>query len=267
MTGIWTASIPLGTIFSAGIFLFIGWLQPVLKGNERIALPETVTFSFRVASREPPPPQPSRPTKPREEVKRKPPQRQKPQKTAMTRKATSRPVRSARVETHVRPDMSAALQGMGGLLQAGLPGSGGVNLQLDAGAQALMGEAYEMIQYKQRREAVRRASYSNSLRQLAARGGFGRLSEPEGIHTPAPAYPAEARKNQIEGVVHVKILVSVEGKVEDVEIVSAEPEGCFEDAIVSSVRQWQFRPAQDSDGNPVEFWKEFRYRFKLEGAR
>lgn len=57
-----------------------------------------------------------------------------------------------------------------------------------------------------------------------------------------PAYPEVARAQGIEGYVELEYDVSVDGRVEDVQVVAAEPEGVFEDAAVEAIRKWRYKP-------------------------
>ena len=65
-----------------------------------------------------------------------------------------------------------------------------------------------------------------------------------------PVYPPLAKAEGIEGVVVVRYGVSVDGRVINARIDSAEPEGVFEDAALSAVRSWRYNPAVQ-DGEPV----------------
>ena len=65
-----------------------------------------------------------------------------------------------------------------------------------------------------------------------------------------PIYPPLAKAEGIEGVVVVRYGVSVDGRVINARVESAEPEGIFEDAALSAVRSWRYNPAL-RDGKPV----------------
>jgi len=78
-----------------------------------------------------------------------------------------------------------------------------------------------------------------------------------------PAYPYFARLRGLEGWVRVRILVDEQGQVKQAEVVRAEPPGVFEDAVLSAVRRWRFRPGLEQ-GRCVSAWMETTVRFKLE---
>jgi protein TonB len=65
-----------------------------------------------------------------------------------------------------------------------------------------------------------------------------------------PTYPTLAKAEGIEGAVVVRYGVSLDGRVINARIDSAEPEGVFEDAALKAVRSWRYNPAL-KDGEPV----------------
>jgi TonB family protein len=65
-----------------------------------------------------------------------------------------------------------------------------------------------------------------------------------------PVYPPLAKAERIEGAVVVRYGVSVDGRVINARIESAEPAGVFEDAALAAVRSWRYNPAL-KDGEPV----------------
>jgi TonB family protein len=56
-----------------------------------------------------------------------------------------------------------------------------------------------------------------------------------------PKYPREAEDKHIEGSVKVRLTVSREGRVTGVELLSAEPQGVFEEAVLAAVWQYEFK--------------------------
>jgi protein TonB len=75
-----------------------------------------------------------------------------------------------------------------------------------------------------------------------------------------PAYPEDARKQGIEALVIVKFIVTEDGHVDDVRIVKGHP--LFDDAVLTSVRQWSFEPAT-LDGHPVRMARMVKIPFRL----
>jgi len=65
----------------------------------------------------------------------------------------------------------------------------------------------------------------------------------------APKYPREAREQRIQGTVHLHIIVSKEGKVQYVELVSGDE--ILAKSAVEAVRKWEYKPVL-WNGEPVE---------------
>jgi protein TonB len=70
---------------------------------------------------------------------------------------------------------------------------------------------------------------------LSSQGAENRL-----VRHQQPAYPAEARKDRIQGTVVLKVVVSEIGKVEGVRLVEGNP--TLAAAAINSVKQWHYRP-------------------------
>jgi protein TonB len=56
-----------------------------------------------------------------------------------------------------------------------------------------------------------------------------------------PVYPRDAEQQHIQGSVKVRLSVDVEGNVTDAQVLSADPPGVFEEAVLTAVRQYQFK--------------------------
>lgn len=77
-----------------------------------------------------------------------------------------------------------------------------------------------------------------------------------------PAYPSLARTRGIEGQVLLQAIVDREGHVEqDVIVLRSIP--LLDDAAVTALRKWHFRPGQDADGRLVRVQVEVPMRFQL----
>ena len=67
-----------------------------------------------------------------------------------------------------------------------------------------------------------------------------------------PVYPAAAKADGIEGDVVVRYDVSVDGRVVNARVDSAEPEGIFEEAALAAVRSWRYNaPVVNGEPQPV----------------
>lgn len=83
---------------------------------------------------------------------------------------------------------------------------------------------------------------------------------PSPLHQPPPAVPERARQQGLEGLVVVSLLISTEGRVQDVRITESRPPGLFDEGVLSAVQQWTFRPAT-YQGQPVPLRIDYPFRF------
>lgn len=67
----------------------------------------------------------------------------------------------------------------------------------------------------------------------------------------APTYPPQALARGLSGEVRVRLTIDADGRVADVQVLSASPAGVFEQAAINSVRKWRFEPIL-RDGRAVE---------------
>lgn len=72
------------------------------------------------------------------------------------------------------------------------------------------------------------------------------------LNNPQPLFTEAARKNKVQGVVRVRILVDTTGAVREVVLTRGLPDGLNEQAIRAAY-QMRFRPAT-KNGQPVAFW-------------
>jgi protein TonB len=72
------------------------------------------------------------------------------------------------------------------------------------------------------------------------------------LNRPHPTFTEEARRNKIQGVVRMKILVDANGKVSEVVITRGLPDGLDLQAIRAAY-QMRFKPAM-KNGSAVSFW-------------
>lgn len=90
---------------------------------------------------------------------------------------------------------------------------------------------------------------------------------PECIKSVLPRYPDSARKDGIEGVVWLQVLVDGNGKVIEVNVFRRSGVNVgFEEAAVDAAWQWEYRPAL-CNNKPVVVWIIYTLRFKLKSAR
>ena len=78
-----------------------------------------------------------------------------------------------------------------------------------------------------------------------------------------PQYPMSLARQEIEGFATVRVLIGTDGRVKDVQMVSATEPEFFEATARQAKRYWKFKPAT-RDGIAVESWRQMTVRFKLE---
>jgi len=67
---------------------------------------------------------------------------------------------------------------------------------------------------------------------------------PRALREVQPDYPAEADRQRISGKVRLQVKIEADGRVSDVEVVSADPPGVFDEAAVKAFRTAHFAPAE-----------------------
>jgi protein TonB len=77
-----------------------------------------------------------------------------------------------------------------------------------------------------------------------------------------PAYPASERRAGREGTVEVRVLIGLDGRVREVQRVSATSDAFFEATRRQALGHWRFEPATRG-GVPQESWKKMSIRFVL----
>ena len=84
---------------------------------------------------------------------------------------------------------------------------------------------------------------------------------PRYLENPAIEFPQKALSDNIfKGVVKLRMLITKEGKVRDIDIISSVPKGYFEEATISMVASWRFQPAKYR-GRPVAIWAQQVVKF------
>lgn len=74
--------------------------------------------------------------------------------------------------------------------------------------------------------------------------------QPHALRVIRPDYPAEADRQRVSGTLRLQLKLEVDGRVSDIEVVSATPPGVFEDSAIKAFRDARFAPAQ-KNGRPV----------------
>jgi bla regulator protein BlaR1 len=91
----------------------------------------------------------------------------------------------------------------------------------------------------------------------------GDVQRPEAIHTVSPVYPAEARKNRIEGTTIVKAVIDEQGEIQDPAVYKSSGHPDLDQAALDAVSQWRFKPAT-LDGKPVAVYYNLTMNFRVD---
>lgn len=89
---------------------------------------------------------------------------------------------------------------------------------------------------------------------------------PELIHKEVPAYPRLARQAQLDGTVHVRVLVLENGSVKKVMIEQSSGITSLDDAAEKAAYKCTFKPGIQN-GRPVKVWVSFPFVFELYDKR
>jgi protein TonB len=92
---------------------------------------------------------------------------------------------------------------------------------------------------------------------VALPGGIepGRL-----LHSVEPIYPSEAKKQRLEGIVELRLVVATDGSVRSIKLVSGDP--LLASAAMSAAREFRYSPAS-LNGQPIEAIQTIDMSFKL----
>ena len=80
-----------------------------------------------------------------------------------------------------------------------------------------------------------------------------------------PTYPPAERRANRDGRVTVRVLVGTDGRVKQIERVSATSDAFWQVTQERALRSWRFRPATRGDV-PVEAWRTMALTFRMEDA-
>jgi periplasmic protein TonB len=83
------------------------------------------------------------------------------------------------------------------------------------------------------------------------------------VHRVEPIYPALAKAARIQGPVHLKAVISKQGMIENLQVLTGHP--MLVTAAVAAVRQWRYRP-YILNGEPIEVETEITVNFILAGS-
>jgi TonB family protein len=103
---------------------------------------------------------------------------------------------------------------------------------------------------------------ANDVPQTVYNAGKDGITFPKCIACPDPKFTDEARAAKYFGTVLLRITVSPDGTVGDIQILKDRPYGLTE-AAMNAVRRWKFEPARNREGQPVTVQVLVEVSFKL----
>lgn len=89
------------------------------------------------------------------------------------------------------------------------------------------------------------------------------LMPPQLIYAVKPEYPAELRKEAVEGTVVLQIIIGTDGRVKSTEILSSSGYARLDEAAVKSMHDYKFTPAKYADGSAFAARVKWPVKFKL----
>lgn len=89
------------------------------------------------------------------------------------------------------------------------------------------------------------------------------MTPPRRLSGDAPGYTEEARKERVQGAVILRAYIDESGELQDLRALKGLPLGLTE-AAMDAVRTWEFEPARDASGQPVDVWYHFTFNFRLD---
>lgn len=95
-----------------------------------------------------------------------------------------------------------------------------------------------------------------------ARPGAGGVTVPACVYCPSPNYTQEARAAKFNGTVVLQVVVTADGRAENISVVRKAGYG-LEQSAIETVKKWQFRPAKDADGTPVATLVPIEVTFRI----
>jgi len=89
---------------------------------------------------------------------------------------------------------------------------------------------------------------------------------PRALREIVPDYPRDADRRRVSGKVRLQVKLEADGRVSDIEVVSADPPEIFNDSALKAFRDARFAPARKR-GNPVRALVVIEVVYDWEGRR
>lgn len=89
---------------------------------------------------------------------------------------------------------------------------------------------------------------------------------PRALREIVPDYPTDADRQRLSGSVRLQLKLEADGRVSDIDVVSANPPGVFNESAIQAFRDARFSPAQ-KNGRPVRALVLIEVVYDWEGRR
>jgi len=86
-------------------------------------------------------------------------------------------------------------------------------------------------------------------------------TRPVALNRPMPNYTEQARKDKVQGIVRINILIAKDGSIQRMRAITGLPDGLTYEAYRATLGM-RFKPAT-KDGEPVDFWQKIEVEFNL----
>jgi TonB family protein len=108
------------------------------------------------------------------------------------------------------------------------------------------------------------AELASAREKAAQRSAPVGASSLERIEYVAPKFPSATRNRGMTGWVELEFTVRGDGSTDDVVVTNSNPRRTFDNAAVTAVSQWRYKPVLSKDGKPIEQRAAVRIRFSGE---
>jgi protein TonB len=89
---------------------------------------------------------------------------------------------------------------------------------------------------------------------------------PRALHEVVPLYPDAADRQRVSGRLRLQLKLEADGRVSDIELLSATPPGVFDESALQAFREARFSPAQ-KNGRPVRALVQIEVVYDWAGQR
>lgn len=142
-------------------------------------------------------------------------------------------------------------------------------------AEAAVAEADPVAEPRADQSAGERSPPSNAAAPVAAITSAVDLTfysardldvQPRALREIVPDYPHDADRRRLSGKVRLQLKLEADGRISDIDVVSATPPGVFEASAIKAFRDARFAPAQ-KNGRPVRAQVVIEVVYDWEGRR